>query len=81
MRADREDLTQQRETVWDAQAELRDALEAAAAAAKAGRPSRLQPNRTPDLTPFYASVAAVQRTEEALDLALLDLATAGGEDA
>jgi hypothetical protein len=81
MRPDREDLTPQTGAVWACHADLRDALNDVIGEARVAKPNRLQPHTTPDLGPFYAAVNATRRAEEALDLALLDLATAAGADA
>lgn len=83
MRADREDLRQQQEAVREARQELVEALrdlgvQANLAAKTLARPS-LRGN--PDLTDVYAAHRVVARCEENLDLALLDLRTARGEDA
>jgi predicted RNase H-like HicB family nuclease len=80
-RPDREDLHRQREAVDEARVALAAALDAlereAHTAARASRTRR----GTPDLPGVYAAARAVERAEEALDLAALDLRTAAGEDA
>jgi hypothetical protein len=80
-RPDREDLTRQREAVAAARSDLAarlDELEREAkTAARAARTKRGQP----DLPAVHAASRAVERAEEALDLAALDLRTAAGDDA
>lgn len=80
-RPDREDLTRQRETLEAARADLGGRLDdlerEAKAAARAARTKRGQP----DLPAVHAAARAVERAEEAVDLAALDLRTAAGDDA
>lgn len=64
----------QRERVADARHHLKAALNELGTAAKMAVPSL-------DLDRVRAAVHALDRAEEALDIAVLDLATAEGEDA
>lgn len=79
--ADREDLTRQRDALDGARADLAAALDdlerEAKSAARAARTKR----GAPDLPAVHAAARAVERAEEALDLAALDLRTAAGDDA
>jgi hypothetical protein len=80
-RPDREDLHRQREAVDAARADLAATLDdlerEAHTAARAARTRR----GVPDLPAVHAAARAVERAEETLDLAALDLRTAAGEDA
>ncbi|MCW2776281.1 MAG: hypothetical protein JWN17_6 [Frankiales bacterium] len=80
-RPDREDLTRQQEALAAARADLAAALDdlesEAHTAARAARSKR----GVPDLPAVHAAARAVERAEEALDLAALDVRTAAGEDA
>jgi hypothetical protein len=80
-RPDREDLTRQRDAVETARADLAVTLDdlerEARTAARSARTKRGQP----DLPAVHAAARAVERAEEALDLAALDLRTAAGDDA
>ena len=68
------------QAVTDARAQLHDALTTlageAALAAKAAKAKRGHP----DLPAVYAATRAVERAEEAVDLAVYDRDTAAGED-
>lgn len=83
MRPDREDTATQEAAVEKAREALAAALDGlemeARAAARVLRRKSLRGNV--DLTPVHTEVRTVSRAEEALDLALLDLHTARGEDA
>ena len=80
IRQDREDLTAQRERVAETRAHLHDALSTLAGeAARAAKAARTKTGR-PDLPAVYAASRAVERAEEAVDQAVYDLQTAGGED-
>lgn len=80
-RPDREDLSRQQEALAVARADLAAALDdlerEAKTAARAARTKRGQP----DLPAVHAAARAVERAEEAVDLAALDVRTAAGEDA
>lgn len=75
----RDDLTPQRVRVEEARTQLGVALAALAASARAQGHACFTRTGRPDLPTLYTTVTAVQRAEEALDLA--DLGTAAGEDA
>ena len=80
-RPDRMDLSAQRDTLSRRRSDLADALaELASEASLAAKVCR-RVRGNPDLDAVYAAARAVERAEEAVDLAALDLATAGGEDA
>ena len=80
-RPDREDLSRQQEALAAARADLAAALDdlerEATTAARAARTKR----GLPDLPAVHAAARAVERAEEAVDLAALDVRTAAGEDA
>ena len=80
-RPDREDLTKQREALTDARAALADTLSTLSLEAALAVKVLRRPKGDPDLVAVYAAHRAVQRAEEGVDLAVLDLATAGGADA
>lgn len=71
---DHEDVSAQAEAKTNAELDLRAALARLSQASKAAAKSLR-------LDEVYAAHRAVQRFEEALDIATLDLATARGEDA
>ena len=84
-RVDREDLTRQREAELETRLQVREALrvllaETHGARSRTSGESATRP-RTADLSGVYGAVDALRRAEEAHDLAVLDLKTAGGEDA
>jgi hypothetical protein len=83
LRPDREDYSAQQERVAEARRTLSVQLRALIAEAK--NADRIVLNGRGDPTmilgTLYAHVDSVRRCEEALDLALLDLRTAQGEDA
>lgn len=81
MRNDREDLTAQREKLATARSELADTLESLAVEAKRASKAARTKTGNPDLPEVYAIVRAVERAEEGVDLAALDVYTAGGGDA
>lgn len=81
MRSDREDLTVQREQLAAARGELAASLETLAAEAKSAAKAARTKTGRPDLPEVYAATRAVERAEEAVDLAALDLHTASGGDA
>lgn len=80
-RHDREDLTAQREKLAAARTSLSAALAHLASTATDASRAANRKHGVPDLPAVYAACRAVERQEENLDLALLDLATAGGADA
>lgn len=81
MRSDREDITAQRENLAAARADLAAKLEALADSAKrAAKAARAKTGR-PDLPEVYSDARAVERAEEAVDLAAFDVHTAAGGDA
>ncbi len=80
-RPDREDLTRQQEALAAARADLAAALDLLEREAKdAARAARTK-RGVPDLPAVHAAARGVERAEEALDLAALDVRTAAGEDA
>ena len=81
MRRDREDLTRQTAALAEARAALAEALDDLALEAKDAAKAARSKRGPPDLPAVYAAGNAVRRAEEAVDLATLDLATAGGADA
>jgi len=89
MRRDREDYTGQREALNSALSDLEailldladDCRTAAKGCLRRQRASKAARGAAIDLDAVYAGVQAVRRGEEAVDLAMLDLQTAQGEDA
>lgn len=79
LRPGEEDLSDQRNRLTQARAELAETLASLEAEAKTAK-KRLQSNRDVDLSDLHALVNGVKRGEEACDMARYDLDTASGED-
>jgi len=83
VRTDREDLTKQVVAVSDARAQLAHQLHVLIyAAEQALKVVQSKAKRPPavDLTPVHSARVALERAEEAHELALADLRTASGDD-
>lgn len=78
---DFEDITAQQERLTATRAALAASLTALAVEAKSCAKAAANKHSTPDLNPVYAAVRNVERAEEAVDLAALDVHTASGYDA
>ncbi|MCU1692490.1 MAG: hypothetical protein JWM64_1581 [Frankiales bacterium] len=80
-RPDREDLSRQQEALAQARADLAVALDDLSSEAHTASRAARSKRGVPDLPAVHAAARAVERAEEALDLAALDVRTAAGEDA
>lgn len=80
-RSDREDVSRQQEALAAARAELAAALDDLSAQAHTAARAARSRRAVPDLPAVHAAARAVERAEEAVDLAALDVRTAAGEDA
>ena len=80
-RPDREDVSHQQEVLAAARAHLAAALDDLSAEAHTAARAARSKRAVPDLPAVHAAARAVERAEEAVDLAALDVRTAAGEDA